>query len=216
MTSAWVFMKVTVIVLSIVAGLIFFYVTSPAGKALKKQQLEESISLIINFVLFIWAGKILLNLNIFITDPLAVLAYPSDSNAFYLALLLLLANLAWKVKKEKAKVETMLMSLMPVFLASAFTYEFLDIIVNDKLLSWGHLSLLFILLIVYLIWQERLAAEKLMAVVFALWSAGQLLIAIPLSFTVLYGYTMATWFLAIVFIISVITIINNKRKERRT
>ncbi|WP_176449466.1 hypothetical protein [Lentibacillus sp. CBA3610] len=50
MTLTWVFVKIACIVLSIAAGLIFFNVSSPLSKSFKKQQLEESVSLIINLV----------------------------------------------------------------------------------------------------------------------------------------------------------------------
>lgn len=212
MTSAWVFKKIALIVLSILMGLAFYYITSPSEKTVKKQQLEESLSLIINFVLFIWVGKILLNINIFITDPLAVLAYPSDANAFYVAVLFLLVNLVWKVNKNNFNIEIMLAPLMPIFLGSAFSYEFIDIVLNGNSLSWGHLTLLFISLIVYLMRYEKMSAGKLAAGIFALWSVGQIILTTQLPFTVLYGYMMDLWFLVLVFIISVISIIYNKRK----
>src|SRR5690625_1095176 len=78
---------VGIIVISFIVGFAFFYITSPLQKELKKAQLEEMFSQLVNFIIFIWVGKIILNFSIFIDDPLAILAYPSNSEAFYLAVL---------------------------------------------------------------------------------------------------------------------------------
>src|SRR5690625_3616935 len=85
MPSFWMFLPIAHIAGSFIAGFIFFYLMSALSKAKKKQQAEEVTSLLINFVIYIWIGKILLNFLTFIKDPLAVLAYPSNSHAFYIS-----------------------------------------------------------------------------------------------------------------------------------
>lgn len=211
MVSAWVFAKIAYIVISIAAGLIFFYVTSPLVKSEKKQQLEESVSLLINFVLYIWAGKILLNMGVFVTDPLAILAYPSDSNAFYAATLLLFGNVINKVKWKGLNIGTIMSSLAPVFLGSAFAYEFIEVVMNDNTLAWGHLGLLFLLLLFFLIIHERQSSVVTAGSIFTVWSLGQFMLTFYLPYTTLYGYMMARWFLVIVLILSVAILIHNKR-----
>lgn len=213
MLSAWVFEKVAYIVISIAAGLTFFYVTSPLEKSVKKQQMEENSSLIINFILFIWAGKILLNIGIFVTDPLAVLAYPSNSNAFYLAVLLLIINIAYRSRKKYLNVSTATSSLVPIFLGSAFVYEFIEVILNANTLSRGHLGLLLIILVIFLIMYERRSPAMVAGCVFAAWSLGQLMLTTLMSYTTLYGYILAEWFLIIVLIISITVLIFHQRKR---
>ncbi|HLS08116.1 hypothetical protein [Lentibacillus sp.] len=213
MASAWVFENIAIIVLSIMAGAVFFWISSPSAKQDKKQQLEESLSLIINFVLFIWAGKIVLNIGIFVTDPLAVLAYPSDSNAFYAAVLLLLINIVYKTTRKHMNAGMVLSALVPIFLGSAFSYEFIDVVWNDHTMFWGHLGLLLILLIVYLMWHEQTRASLMGALVFAVWSLGQIMLTFLMPYTALYGYMMSTWFLILVFIISVMVLIYNKKRR---
>ncbi|MFD1360778.1 hypothetical protein [Lentibacillus salinarum] len=216
MISAWVLAKMAYNVISIVAGLTFFYVTSQSAKPVKKQQLEESISLIINFILFIWVGKILLNIGIFVTDPLAVLAYPSDSYAFYAAVLLLLVNVVFKVRRKHLNISPLLSALVPIFLGSAFVYEFIDVVVNGNALSWGHLGLLLIVAVMFLAINERKPAVIVAGNVFAIWSAGQFLLTCLLPYSTLYGYIVARWFLIVVFIISVTVLIYNNRKRVRS
>ncbi|HLR63409.1 MAG TPA: hypothetical protein VK097_13425 [Lentibacillus sp.] len=214
MISAWVFEKVAIVVLSIIAGIAFFYISSPAAKDEKKRQLEESTSLIINFVLFVWAGKIVLNIGIFVTDPLAVLAYPSDSNAFYTAVLLLLVNIVYKTIRKHMNVAVVLSGIVPIFLGSAFCYEFIDAVWNDNPMAWGHMGLLFILLILFLMRHERISVFMMAALIFAVWSLGQTILTFLLPFTALYGYMMSSWFLILVFIISVIALIYNKKRVK--
>src|SRR5690606_27038035 len=80
--------KLTVIfilAISFALSLLAFYVMSTLPKEQRKEQVSEITSQLINFVLFLWLAKILLKLPLFVRDPLAVLAYPGNSEAFYLA-----------------------------------------------------------------------------------------------------------------------------------
>src|SRR5690625_2232093 len=97
-------MSIGIIIVSILAGLVFFYMTSHLPKEHKKAQLEEMFSQLVNFIIFIWVGKIILNVSIFIEDPLAILAYPSNSEAFYLAVLLSTILLFYKSWQKKFDV----------------------------------------------------------------------------------------------------------------
>src|SRR5699024_7227882 len=74
---------------SFIAGLLFTYITSIASKTTRKKQLDAIISIVINLIIYIWIGKILANISLFIEDPFAVLAYPSDGKALAIALALL-------------------------------------------------------------------------------------------------------------------------------
>src|SRR5690625_3925685 len=101
MATAQVLMRVGVLVVSFIIGLIFFYVIHPDEKAIKKQQLEEVSSQLINFVIFIWIGKIISHIQLFVQDPLAVLAYPSDATAFYTATILFLLTISYRIYRKK-------------------------------------------------------------------------------------------------------------------
>lgn len=62
-------MSIGIIIISFVVGLIFFYMISYLSKEQRKAQIEEIVSQLINFIIFIWIGKIILNFSIFIKDP---------------------------------------------------------------------------------------------------------------------------------------------------
>ncbi|GAB4074448.1 hypothetical protein GCM10028778_19510 [Barrientosiimonas marina] len=213
MLSTWVLVQLTYMAMSIAAGLVLFYVTSQAGRSEKKQQLEESVSLIVNFILYIWAGKIVLNIAVFVTDPLAVLAYPSDANAFYIAVLLLLVNIGYTVKRHKKDLNSILSALVPIFLGSGFVYEFIEIAAHDNMLASWHLGLFLILLVVFLFLRERQVPVVTSGFVLGLWSLGQFILTFQLPYTALYGYTLSRWFMVLVFVLSIISLyITNREK----
>ncbi|WP_240510215.1 hypothetical protein [Virgibacillus profundi] len=120
MASVDKIMSIGIIVISIVAGLIFFYIVSDLPKEKRKVHIEEMVAQLINFIIFIWLGKIILNFFIFIKDPLAILAYPSDSDAFYLALLFSAIVLMYKSKRNEIDILLFIESFLSVFLVRHF------------------------------------------------------------------------------------------------
>src|SRR5690625_3372838 len=144
MPAVWMFMSIIILIVSFIAGFIFFYVTSSLTNHVKKKQLGEITSLLIDFIILIWIGKLILNINVFIRDPLAVLAYPSNSKAFYIAVLLLILHIGYQVKRHKLEIKALLFSFVPVFLVASFVYEFIQIVWRSEehtseLQSRGHL-----------------------------------------------------------------------------
>src|SRR5690625_1979708 len=121
---------VGIIVISFIVGFAFFYITSPLQKELKKAQLEEMFSQLVNFIIFIWVGKIIWNFSIFINDPLAILAYPSNSDAFYIAILLSAILLFYKNWKKKLNVILLITYFLPVFLLVFFLFVFILFIID--------------------------------------------------------------------------------------
>ncbi|AIF44883.1 MULTISPECIES: hypothetical protein [Virgibacillus] len=194
--------NIGILILSILAGLFSFYLISDLPKEEKKKQAEEITSQIINFILFIWLGKIILHLGIFIQDPLAVLAYPSNSHALYLGLLFTSLAIAYKKYKQKIEVSSFILSFVPVFLVASFVYEFIEVVWRDNFYHWKYLTLLLILLGAYLILHNRLSKWKLIWVTLTGWIAGQLLLSYLMPYTTAFGYTMAPWFLILFYIAS--------------
>ncbi|MFD1040000.1 hypothetical protein ACFQ3N_16630 [Virgibacillus byunsanensis] len=213
MAIASVLTSIGIIVVSIIMGFIFFFVISPLPTQVKKKQLEEITSLLINFVIYIWVGKILLNISTFITDPLAILAYPSDSHAFYLATLFIVLNIGYKYKRHNLAVLTLLNSFIPVFLAASFVYEFVQIVWNSNTYTWGYLGLVMLLIVVYMLVYDRITKEKLLGIMLIGWVFGQLMLALFLPFLTVFGYMMAPWFLILFFITSIGLYIYNNGKQ---
>lgn len=213
MATAAILSSIAIIVISIIAGFISFYLIGDLSRSHKKKQLEEITSQLINFVIFIWLGKILLNFSVFIKDPLAILAYPSDSHAFYFAVLLSSIMLAYKSVRKQLDVQGLMNSFLPVFLAASVVYEFIQIVWYKDTYSIGYMVLLTVLLVIYLILHDRVAALTLTIIMLTGWSAGTLALAVILPFTTVFGYIMAPWFMGLFFLTSFTLIILKQRKR---
>ena len=125
--------SIGILALSITAGFISFYIMSDLPKPQKKKQIEELTSLIINIIIFTWLGKIILNFSLFMEDPLAILAYPSNSDAFYLAILFSFILLVFKSKRSQMDGSAFTESFLTVFLTSSLIYEFIQLVWNDNI-----------------------------------------------------------------------------------
>ncbi len=62
MPSIPILLKLGILLFSLVIGIIFFYVIKTTNRNVKKKQVDQFLSYLINFILFIWAGKIVLQL----------------------------------------------------------------------------------------------------------------------------------------------------------
>ncbi|MBP2243299.1 hypothetical protein J2Z40_003898 [Cytobacillus eiseniae] len=205
---------VGILVISIALGFLSFYLFSECPKEQKKKHLEELTSLLINFVVFIWLGKIVLNLSVFILDPLSILAYPSDSSSFYFAITLLVLLLFYKAKRKRMHVLPLLESFAFVFLISSFVYECIQVVLENHPYAFGYLLLLALLIMGFFFLREHLTISLILILLITAWSFGILLLAITQPFVTVFGYMMAPWFIGIFFITSVGSLLYRLRKRR--
>jgi len=129
---------------SLIIGVIVLLWLSPFSKKQQKNVLNEINSLGILFIVFLMVSKSLLNLEVFINDPRAVLAYPSNSNAFHLALVGVGIWIIWKLvyQKQVHHMRDTGVAWMYVFFSALFIYDFLELIWDtssqpDTLLNLG-------------------------------------------------------------------------------
>lgn len=203
---------IVILVISLIAGFLAFYLISDLSKTEKKKQLEELTSQFMNFVIFIWVGKILMNFSVFIRDPLAILAYPSNSTAFYLAVFFSAVTIAIKSKRQKIDVLSLVKSFIYVFLIGSFVYEFIQFIWNNNTYSINYMILLALLIIVFLFIHDRVTTHLVFIIILIGWTSGALALAYVMPFTTVFGYTMAPWFLGLFFVTCLTLIILKQRK----
>src|SRR5699024_10866805 len=130
----------------------------------------------INFIIFIWLGKVLLNMTAFFKNPLVILAYPSSSEAFYLAVLFSFMLLLYKTKREKMNAVLFIEAFIPVFLTASFLYEFIQLNWNDNIYSLGNLALFTILLVIYYLIRDQLP-HLVMILMLIVWSSGSVILS---------------------------------------
>ncbi|WP_164219036.1 hypothetical protein [Virgibacillus sp. YIM 98842] len=205
--------SIGIIIASLAIGLISFYVLSDLPKKQKKKLMEELTSLLINFIIFIWVGKILLNISLFIQDPLAVLAYPGDSGAFYLAVLFTAISVIYKTLRKSFNIPVFAETFLHVFLVASFFYEFIQMILGDHTYSFGYMVVLAMLLILFFVMRGRISLFVLLITILAGWVAGVLVLSMIQPFVTVFGYIVAPWFIGLFFIGCLLIIIFSKRKR---
>ncbi|WP_249870649.1 hypothetical protein [Oceanobacillus saliphilus] len=204
---------ISFIIVSFIIGLISFYLVSDLPKQERKKQMDDMISNLTNFVIFIWIAKIILNFSIFMEDPLAILAYPSDSSAFYLALLFSGIFLYYKSLRKQMDVPMFVNSFIHVFIVASFLYEFIQFVWNDNPYSLGYMILLALLLVLFLFSHHKLARDTLTIMILTAWSAGMFILFAVQPYVTVFGYLMSPWFVAVFFVIGFTLILLNKRKK---
>ncbi|SET48618.1 hypothetical protein SAMN05216389_11291 [Oceanobacillus limi] len=196
-----------IMALSLAIGFLSFYLLSDLTKEKRKRHIEELTSQFINFVIFIWLGKIVLHLPIFISDPLSILTYPSDSQSFYFAIVLISLLLLYKTKRKKLNILPFLESFIHIFLVGSFVYEFIQFVVEDNPYAFGYLILLAVLIGMFFFLQERLTTMMIVMVMMIVWSVGLVVLGFVQPFVTVFGYIMAPWFVGLFFVLSMGTLL---------
>src|SRR5699024_10986539 len=113
MASTTIMKSIGILIASFIFGMVLLYIVFTGTKEKRKQQLDIILSYTIQFVLYIWLGKIIASLDLFIQDPIAVLAYPGDSTAFYLATGFTLLHIFIQHKRGKINEELLMEGFVP-------------------------------------------------------------------------------------------------------
>jgi len=205
--------SIAIIILSLTVGFLSFYLFSGLSNEKKKIDIEELGSQLVNFVIFMWIGKVLLNFSIFIKDPLAILAYPSNSYAFYLAVFVSAITITIKSKRQKNDIAPFFNAFTHVFLVASFVYEFTQIVWNNNTYSIRYLGLLTVLIILFVVLRGRIATDRLNTIMLVGWTLGTLGLAFIMPFTMVFGYTMAPWFLGLILMAYLTVAVYKKRKK---
>lgn len=188
---------ILIIAISFALAFLAFYLLSNLPKEQRKQQISEITSQLINFVLFLWLAKILLNLPLFVQDPLAVLAYPSNSEAFYLAALFTGILIYVKAKQGKLAGGRLAHTFLQIFLAASFVYEFIQLAWRENPFSLPYLVVFGLLLALFHGLQGRMDPLNQISIVLAAAAAGFFAIHFMLPYLSVFGYIVEPWFLAL-------------------
>lgn len=213
MPSTTILLKIGLLVASFIVGIGLFYIISKATKQIKKRQIDSVLSYVINFILFIWVAKVLVHISIFIEDPFAVLAYPSNSKAIYIASVFLLSQVIYHRYRKNLNIGELIGTIIPVFLATTFTYEFLHMIILESHHAFQNLLFATGLLLLYIVMQDKMAHQLLASIIIILYSVIHIMFYFAFGYTIVYGYMLhPVYFVSI--IIFVIAMLIFKRSGR--
>lgn len=212
MPSTAILISLAILVISFMSGLLIYYLIEERHDENLKKAIEGVISLSINFVIYIWLGKILVNVKKFFSDPLAVLAYPSNSHAFYLATLFMLVNLLYRKYRLGEQVNLLLQAFIPIFLGTTFVYEFLQITVENSVFNKIYLYFIAVLLVIYTLIYGRLSRSLESFILSIILLLGQVCLTMFYKVTI-FGYRLSPiYFLILMVIVIMTTIFAKKRK----
>ncbi|MEI3612140.1 hypothetical protein [Pseudogracilibacillus sp. SO30301A] len=213
MPSTTMMMSIGILVISFILGILFYLLITNEDKERKKKHAENILSLLINFILYIWIGKVVIHMNLFVQDPLAVLAYPSDSRAFYIASVLIMVNIYYLTTKKGLDARHLFNTFVPVFIATSFIFEFTQLVIykHDNLLP---ILFLWMLLLIGYVFVYGKWANTLVNVIFATASLIILFILTLLKDTVtFFGYMISPfYFISLLILVFIIIVYSNRRK----
>lgn len=211
MLSPTIISKLAYLIISFIVGVLFYYVTSEAGKVEKKQQLDIIFSLLVNFIIYLWIGKLILNFPRLLNDPIAVLAYPMNSYSFYIATFLLIINLAYLFVIKSENLTVIFRTFLPIFLASLFLYEFIELVIENYSQQRLTFILQLILLLVYLFYHNKHIYSK--EIVFSLWIAGKIVLSFILPYTKIFNFMISPYYFIVLFIIFILVYLYNWKRK---
>ncbi len=211
MFSTSVISKLGYLILSFIIGVLFFYVNNEGEKLNKKKQLEMIFSLLINFIIFMWIGKVILHFPLLFKDPIAVLAYPMNSYTFYIATFLLVINLVYLVIQKKEKLVDIFQTFLPIFLASLFAFEFVKLVIEHQSQQYLAFILQLCLLLIYLFYGNKNMSVK--KIIFMIWIVGKFVISIISPYTMIFNIMISPYYFgSLLVLIIVINLYNGNRK----
>lgn len=208
MAQIQVLIKIATLFGSFVFGFIVYYFANPKTKKLK-EQVDFIGNYLITYVVFILVGKVLYHYKLFFQDPMAVLAYPSDSPAFYIGTILFIVAIIVQLYLEKLQLPSLIHIFVPVVVGGSFLYEFIQMQFYDK----GALSYLIvhILLLVGYILLDRSVRNDLL-ILFG-WMVGLVVLSFVEPFIMIFQFIVSIWFVLFMMIVIVVTYIYLSRRK---
>lgn len=211
MATTTVIKMVGTLILSFLIGLGTFYIVDAGEKKQKKKQIEEVTSMVIQFIIYVWLGKILVHIKIFFSDPIAVLAHPSDSKAFYIATLLTLLHLAYKARQRTIDVHRFMRAFIPILIYTSFMYEFLQIVTGQSIF---HLYFILIMSLTagYIALDKPNRQHTFPYYTLIVWLSGLLIISLGKGYITLFGYLLQPIYFIACLLLAVWSVWWGKRK----
>lgn len=206
---------VFILIISLILACAFYYLYSSQPRAIKKEVMNEVLSNIMNFVIFVWASKILLNIRLFSDDPMAVIIYPSTAESFYIAFVLTAILFLVQIRKKKVDLNVFFGAFTFIFLVGSITNELIQYFWQNNLSSIGYLILLILVLTVFLLLEEKIKFPTLIYIVVVIYCVGLFILTFIEPIVTVFGYIIHPYFIGIFMVFSLlVTYITHNQKIR--
>ncbi|HLQ96950.1 MAG TPA: hypothetical protein VK108_11360 [Pseudogracilibacillus sp.] len=211
MASTTIMVSIAILIVSTVGAMGLYFISFNISKKEKKQHLEIVTSYGIQFVIYMWVGKVLVSLPKAIADPLSVLAYPGDSWAFYTATVLTLLHLFIQSKRQKVQPNLLFQGFVPIFFFASFIYEFIQITVEGTPLNFYFLGITAMTLVMMFVYQTQVAGIIGSWMMIA-WAAGSSLLAFIKGYVVVFDYLLKPWYFIALTFFFIGVLVSTKKK----
>ncbi|CQR47919.1 hypothetical protein BN1058_02253 [Paraliobacillus sp. PM-2] len=206
-------MSLLMLIGSLVMGFLFFWITSPWKKDETRYYLDQIANALFFFVIALFIGKVFLNLSLFFEDPLAVLAFPSDSTVFYFAFVCFILFAGYYRNKIKFPITGLALSFSVVIITALFSFLFGQHIFTNVSRSMIELTLHFVLLLGWILLQAKLTSRVLLGVMVTFWGMIKFLLSMVKT-TYVFTFPLASWFYLLILAIGILALINWKGKVK--
>lgn len=200
------------LVASFVIGILFFWLTSPMEKKEKNDQIDHVTSILLTFILVLIGSKIILKWSLFIDDPIAVLAFPSESTSFYIAFVGLLLYVGYLFKVKNKSMVNMSLSFFIVFLMSSFSFLIGQLLVMKTDVSIIELSVHFLLLILWLLLQTKLRNQYLVGMMIIIFGGTKLVLSFYKTMFV-FTFPLHSWFYLSLVVLGIVLLLMKKEGD---
>lgn len=189
MASTTVLIFIGILVASLVFGIGLFYGSHTGSKRIKKQQIDVILSYSVQFVIYIWLGKMIASFPRILHDPIAVLASPADSTAFYIATFFILFHLFIQQKRRKMNDELLIKGFVPVFFATSFFNGFLQITINQDEMNLYFVWVMVLSIVSIWILQKPVTWLQ-SSILMMIWAVGACIISLQKGYIVMFGFLL--------------------------
>ncbi|GGM19389.1 hypothetical protein GCM10011351_01560 [Paraliobacillus quinghaiensis] len=197
-------------VISFIIGFFVFWFNGPYTKEKTKRYLDHVSNYLIIFVVALWISKIALHFSIFLKDPIAVLAFPSNSTAFYIAIILLSGYGWYQIKKALFEVKPFLLTLIFVLIVASFSFIFSQLVFFTSPFSVLQLGLYFVLVLLMLLVQGKVNDGLLIGISLVIWGVGHGLLGL-FNQQVIFQFSVDSWFFIMIGLIGVLLLVRSKK-----
>lgn len=216
MPSGWIVgsfvIKSSLVVLigSLLIALLYYFFYSPFSKKETKKHIDEISNVFIGLAIAIIVGKIITHFPTFLKDPISILAYPSDSKAFYIGILIIIGYCSWKVVKSYDHFQKLFFAFISIFITASLLYEFVMQIFGNGNSSILYLFLLFALFLFVQYVPGKLHYSIVGQIAFLLWNGVQFALTL-FTPTYIFTFIVDSWFYLLLFMSGLFLFFNERR-----
>ena len=202
MPSTTVLYSIGTLIVSFLGSMLFYYMIDTGTKEDKKSNIDQILNMIIAFILYLWAAKVIFQLDVFFHDPISTLAYPSNSTHFYAASVFLLVHLIIKYRHRQTDGAVLFQTANFILLAAIFLYDFMQTIVHPNV----HINIIIIVLAVlvgaYVLLYSKVPGFLLGSLMIGIFLLIACCLAFYQGYFKLFGYMLSPYYFLFLLLLS--------------